>query len=81
MTRDSDLDAVAWGNGVWESFVVLFGFGPDSGISVVIHLDVDRIGSTADRTVLDIRLSGTLGGIQRDNDLLAASIADVTGFH
>jgi len=42
---------------IQNSLVVLLWFRPDLGITFFIHLNVDRIGSAADRTVFNIRLT------------------------
>ena len=61
-------------------FVVLLWFSPDLGIAFVIHLNVDSIGSAADRTIFDIRLTRTFCQVDRDNDDLSTSIANVVAF-
>ena len=40
-----------------KSLVVLFWFSPDLSVSVVINVDVNCIGSAADRTVFNVRLT------------------------
>jgi len=62
------------------SIVVLFGFSPDLGITVVINLNVDCICSAADWTVLHIRLTCAFGEVQRNDDFLPTRIADVASF-
>jgi hypothetical protein len=63
-----------------RSIIVLFWFSPDLSISVIINLNVDGIGSAADRTVFDIRLTSAFRQVKRDDYLFTTRIADVTGF-
>jgi hypothetical protein len=52
--------------------------GPDAGrFAVAEEFQMDDVGVAADGAVFDILLLGAGGGVQRDNDLLAAGGADV----
>ena len=58
---------------------ILFGFGPNASV-VVVELDVDDVGIAADWTVFDVLLVTARRWIERDHNLFAATVADVTGF-
>lgn len=63
-----------------RSFVILFGHSPCSNVPEIIDLDVDNIGSAADRAILDVFLTGALRYVERHHDLLTAGIANIAGF-
>lgn len=44
-----------------DLFIILFWFRPDLNIPVVIEVHVDRVRTTANRTVLDVRLTCAFG--------------------
>ena len=59
---------------------VLFGNSPRPGFSVRIHLNTDRVGTTADRTVFDKSLALSLSQVERNDNWLTAGIADISHF-
>ncbi len=68
------------GRGATDSLkTILFWFRPDVGVFAV-KFDVDDVRIAADRAVFDVLLVSTGGGIKRDHDLFAATVANVRGF-
>ena len=57
-----------------------FGFRPDARFAVGVDFDVNHTGSTADGAVFGVLLRGSFRQIDRDDDLLAARVANVAGF-
>jgi hypothetical protein len=58
----------------------LLPLGPDAGGFVFEELHVNDIWRTTDGAVFDIVLRVAAGGIERDDDLFAAVVAEVTPF-
>ena len=53
--------------------------GPDSDLAVVFNFDGHHIGTAADRAIFHVFLRRPLRGINGNNNLFAARLADVTG--
>lgn len=61
------------------SLPILFWLCPHLGISLIVHLNVNRAGPTADRAILNVSLMDAFREIERNHDLFTARIADVAG--
>lgn len=55
-------------------------FRPHLGVAFVVEFDVNHVRPAADGAILDVFLTLPSRGIERNDDLFAAGIADVTGF-
>jgi hypothetical protein len=57
----------------------LLSFSPNLSIAAVVDLNMDHIGSTADRAVFDVFLADAGRHIERHDDLFTACIANIAG--